>query len=145
MVYVPQGQALPVDIDPQNPPPYVRELVQQLTSIQTGYFLGLFNEAEAFNRDRKHALITDEHRTAGIWLRPLGYHANWITMPQELGWKSCPNCGEHIPAAAIGCQKCGTNLPKFYLEFGIDPSEDSAVAAFIGRMAQEAGTVWRAR
>jgi hypothetical protein len=137
VLVVPPGEPYPAEIDTSKPidqqPEAVRTLLNSLRESQTGYFRGLYREGQRLAMAHKFGDIRDDHRLSVQWL---GLKVDWDKQEKQVPEKACPICAADIPALVLVCPNCKTDLPEYYLKYGVEPQEDAAVAAFIAKIPE---------
>lgn len=75
--------------------------LSRMVLMQTAYFEHRLQEADNLANENRHRFITDEMKTAAIWL---GKDRSWATPSANLG--KCKWCMATMPSEAIVCQIC---------------------------------------
>ena len=113
------------------------EFLERLRKAQEPRAAAWVDKASDYHRTPgKSGGITEHMRDACRWLH--GEAANrfdWMHAATMEANKKCVACGREILKAALACEHCQTNIPKFYMEAGytleevreIDPAAGVAV------------------
>ena len=117
--------------------PTPEELVQ-LRAVQTRYFEILVHDADTLWFSGKRNEVMELHRLALRWLG--SEDREWYKRIEPVLLKKCPACEADINRNAVVCKECNRDLGQFYLDRGIEPSDDPAVLEDMKRLAKKRKT-----
>ena len=111
------------------------EELKSLRDTQNALFNWFITDAMGKHLQGLGIEISDTHRLAAKEMLDKGAERlPWYPVVDFAAVKDCPACGKQINQNALRCEHCTTMLPQFYMDFGITPENDTAVADFIARI-----------
>ncbi len=114
------------------------EELASMRKAQNALFNWFINDAQGLHVKGQTNEITDIHRLSAREMLDKGAERlPWIAPIDFAAVKGCPACGKQILDTALRCEHCTTMLPQFYMDFGIVPDNDAAVAAFIEKIKKQ--------
>lgn len=114
------GYTIGLDLVPGDEP--TEEFVTNLRERQRRYFLYLIQKADAHFARQEFKMIGEPHFAAARWM---GLdNRQWYTIPHQQQLSECVACNKRIPFGQLVCDHCGTNIPIFYYQMGMEPDPD---------------------
>ena len=109
--------------------------LDHLRNTQTSLFRWYIQDANGKHLRGEHTEINELHRTGAFNLLESGAEKlPWYPKLTFTEVKPCLACGKNIESRALVCPECRTNLVEWYVNWGLDPSGDSAVKSFLEKV-----------
>lgn len=130
------GVCVMPDAMQEGTPEFAAFLVEMSADVRTLAEWAILDAGDMFNNGRGKDISNGFHRLLTRWLMgDEGARAiPWYNAQAINTLKACIACGASINAVAKVCEKCGTDLVKYHIEYDIDPSIDPIVAMAANRV-----------